>query len=804
MGFHLRRELSLSLRALTRSPGLAALAVLAIGLGTSLTTGVFALADAIFFRSPPYPNLPVLVTIERRSNDGENKSSRVAPADFVRWRDENTTLRGMFAYYQGTANLAAAGLPPERVSGAFTTPTFLQVLGLEVALGRPFNVADGKPGAPPVTLISDHLWQSRFRSDPRALGRTLRVNGHEHTIVGVLPPGLQPPSREDIWVPLRNDGQYDAWHPRMELSLMVVARMKPGVTVDEVMADLRRLDPPTTEDAPATQAQVWPMGSSGRIREASAFLLAVAMVVLVFVISVANAANLQLARYCERAREVAIRAALGASRRQLARGLLLESLLIGLLGGLLGLLLALWYIELIRIGAARLDNPFWFDVALDPRAFTFTFVVSLGAGLIAGLLPTWRVTALDLNPILKDGGRNLTGLRQGRFSRGLAVLQLALTCTVLVLTGLTMRAVQQLDQTDLGFTPEEVLTSRVALFAADYPEVVDRQQFIQRLTAALSNRAGVTAASATSWLAGSARPTIEIPLPKRSRQTAKASLDHIGPMYFESFGRSLLAGRDFTPEDLDREAKVLIINESLARELYGRQNPLGQRINLNSPEPGMGDAIFEVIGVAPDLGLSFGPRTKGKEPSLYLHLGLYDRTFVTVTMHSPLPRETAQRLLRAEVQKLDPNLPLYFTRTVREAMTGSTWELRLWSATFQLFGAAAMLLSSIGLYGLMANAVRQRRQEISVRLAMGASRREVIHLVLGRAVWQLALALGLGFLLATFFALRLDGVLGGSQPFDATVFGSTLAFLVTVALLACALPLRRALRSNPFQSLRWE
>jgi len=795
-------------RVLARQPGLTAIAVLALTLGIGLTTMMFSIIQGAFLRGLPFEESDRIVAVTRADTANPNNDrGNVSPHDFADWRDAQQSLEPFGAYYEGTINVSGSEGRAERYDGAFVTAGAMTVPRVQPLLGRLFVEGEDRPGAPWVAILGYQVWRDRFQSDPDIVGRPLRVNGRPATIVGVMPEDFRYPSSTAIWVPLQQDvlrlarGE-GTW-------LTPVGRLEPGVTMDEAQAEFIGLAKRLAEAYPDTNkdatARVWPYIDRFFGPDVVSMLYTMLGAVFgVMLIACANVANLLLARTAVRAKEIAVRTALGANRRRVVVQLLAESFLLAAVGTALGLAFAYAGIDLFNRSIVDTDPPFWIDIRLDPAVLLFTAGLTLVATVASGLFPALQASRADVNEILKDESRGSSSLRMGRMSRALVVAEIAVSCGLLVASGLAIKSIVNLKTTDYGFATDTVFTARLGLFESDYPDEAARARFFEDLERRLRTIAGGEAATIAVNLPSSGSDGVKLEVEGRTYADDKDYPDTrraaIGPGFFDTFGRRILRGRDFTDADGPDAPRVAIVNESFAAKFFEGEDPIGRRIRARQLD---GEAPWiTIVGVAPDMYVG---DLENREPAgFYIPLAHNPARFASLAIRAAAAPMSLTSAVRDEVAALDADLPLYWVRTMRQAIDENNWHYQVFGSLFMAFGFAALFLATVGLYGVMAFAVSRRTQEIGVRMALGASGRNVLRLVLRQGLWQIGSGLAIGLVLAAGLSRLLTVLLFGVEPWDPGVFATVLATLSAAALLACVVPARRAMRVDPMVALRYE
>ena len=789
-------------RMLVRQPGLTAVVVLTLALGIGANAAIFSAVNAILLRPLPYAEPGRLVMLwETRRAEGV-LDNVVAPADFVDWSALATSFERMAAMLSLSADLTGAGDPVRLRVGA-VSPSFFDLLGVTPALGRGFRAEEGTAGRHRVAILTHETWTSRFGGEPSVVGRTLSLNGVAHEVVGVLPAGFESPDEAmDLWAPLPYAGVTTPL-TRSNHELLVFARLKPGLTIDQARADMDRVGKLLEAQYPNTNRghSGWAQPLDERLRTPvrGSQLLLLGAVAFVLLIACVNVANILLAKAAGRRREMAVRAAVGAGRTRLAGQMLTESVLLALLGGSAGLVVAWWGIGLLRqlapSGVPLVGLP---HLGLEPRVIAFAAALSLVTGMIFGFLPAWHLAGQNVNTSLKDGGRWPGGIRR-QLRVALVVSEIALASLLLVAAGLTLRSFQSVLNLDAGFSRDGVLTVAIALPASRYPANDVRLATFARLEEELRALPSVTAVGATSHLPLAGRDSrrgvgIEGRAPTPDAPT-RAHPRSITPGYFEAMGVTLREGRAFTAADSATAPLVTIVNDTMARRYWPGESPVGKRIRLAGI-----DAWISVVGVAGDVkhwGLE-----RAVNPEMYFPETQYVSSALTFVLRSDRDAATLASAVRDRVRTVDPDLPVSGIRTMSEVASASMAARRGGMLLLAVFGALALVLAAAGIHGVMSHLVALRTSEMGIRMSLGASPGSIMGLVLREGAAQAAagLAIGLtgGVLLMRTFSSVLFGV-AAADPMTLMLVGGG---LFATALAACALPARRAMRVDPVQALR--
>ena len=791
-------------RMLRKSPGLTSVAVLSLALGMGAISTIFSFVNGIMLRPLPYPEPERLVLVDETAFKRGSPSMNVSFPNFVDWREQNHSFEDIACYTTG-GFIIAGGAEPELLKGGFVSQGLFEILGVAPILGRTFTADEDQPDHDQVVILSYGLWQRRFGADPNILGQTLQLNNRSRTVIGVMPKGFQFPEVAEAWGPLALNTKI---FTRTDHGLLAIARLKPGVTLDQAQAEMIGIasnieqQNPVTNEGLSVRLTSLRAGLVGDYKKALLILLGV--VGFVLLIACVNVANLLLARATARQKEIAIRAALGANRRRIFRQLLTESLLLGLIGGALGLVLALWGLDLL-LAAIPIDIPFWMKFDLDGRVLGFTAACSLLTGFVFGTVPALEASNPDLNETLKEGGRSGSGSGRHRLRSLLVVGEIALSLVLLVGAGLMMRSFISLQNVNAGIHPSGVLTMYIALPGAKYRAPEKRIAFFSQFLERVRSIPGVQSAGTNSGLPLSGNNwgrslTVE-GAPVLSVGEAPV-INHcvISSNYFSAMGISILKGRDFDDRDTRDAAKVTIIDERLAREYWPDDDPIGKRIRFGPPEDN--EPWHTIVGVVGDV--RHERLEASTRESVYLPFAQIPIGGSSLAIRSPGRPENLTGEVRAQVRELDSDLALTQIMPMTEVVARSVWQPRLYTALFGVFAAVALILATVGIYGVMSYAVTQRTREIGLRMALGAQRQDVMKLVVGQGVVLAAIGVGAGLVAAVALTRLMSSLLFGVTATDPMTFVAVSVLLAGVALGACFVPARRAAKVDPMVALRYE
>lgn len=829
------KDLQSAFRQLLKQPGFALIAVLVLALGIGANTAIFSVVNAVLLRPLPYPQPDDLVVLRERTASFPNGS--VSYPNYLDWRAGQHSFTDLSLVRRDSFNMAIPGgqRAPERIGGARVSFNYLSILKMKPIIGRDFTEADDTAGSAPVVLIGETVWRTRFGSSPKVLGQQIIVDGLSREIIGVLPEAIKFPRLSQIWVPLAELRKVEGVlnrgnHP----GFSVLGRLRPGVSLKKANADLDTIAVALEKEYPKSntthRVQMIRLLESAVAEYRQSLNLLLAAVGCVLLIACANVANLQLARALSRAKELAIRAALGASRWRLARQLLTESILLAFLGAAAGVLLAIWSLDLI-VALCPANIPRFKETRIDAMALLYTGIVAFGAGILAGIWPAWQIShTAALSVALHEAGARggSSGIAKQRARSGLVITQVALALVLLAGAGLTLKSFWHAQSAPLNFDPHNILLTSIELPKAKYEKDKNGQKvwdddklraFWDRLLDRVRVLPGVEAAAIGSnipfddseWdtsfhITGTPKP--------EPGQEPSAEVDIVSPDYFKVMKLPILRGRAFAPEDGPDESRSrsIIIDQTFAERYFPGKDPLGLHIDDNQ-RSGAADDDPEKYPPLTIVGIV--PRTRNEaagennvEKLNFVHM------YFCATQNPAPGNMLMLRVLgdpkaltaavRREVQAIDPEQPIAEVTTMEENISNSLAARRLTMALLGAFAGVALVLASVGLYGVMALSVTQRTRELGIRLALGAPRRNVFRLVLGQGAMLVSLGIGLGLLGALAGSRALSSVLYGVGPLDFGALAIAIFSLAFVALLACWLPARRATLVDPIKALRAE
>src|SRR5436309_6821871 len=789
-------------RMLRKNPGFTAVAVLTLALGIGANTAVFSVINATLLRPFPYENPERLIILQERNADGGLQDASYL--NFADWRSQSTSFESMAAQREGESfNFSGMG-EPERLQGQIVSSNFFRTLGIRPYRGRNFVAEDDRPGAVPATILSYGFWQRRFGADESVVGKAITLNNQSFTVIGVTPANFQFRTAADVFVPIGLSAERFKLRGR-DPGVGVVARLKPAVSIAQAESELNAIAARLEQEYPETntgkRVRVESLHESFVGGTRLSLLTLLGAVGLVLLIACANVANLLLVRASTRQREMALRAALGAAQWRIVRQLLGESLLLAALGGVLGVLLAYWGTNLITSYLPG-DVPLLREVAIDSTVFVFTLGLSLLAGIVFGMAPAWQASRANLTQALQEGGRGSTGSRQ-RLRSALVVSEIALTLAVLVGAGLLIRSFWRLQQVDSGFDARNVLMMQISVKAGPGEGAI--AALFQQLREKVRSLPGVKSVAVSDGLpilrdANWSPFNIEgRPPPEPGNQTWAIRYT-VSPEYFQTLGIQLLKGREFTAQDTLNSPPVAIIDETFARQHFQNEDPLGKGLILTLPD-GPGIEIVGVVRHVKHAGLD--ERAAGS-PQFYLNVNQRRASASHLLVRSVVDPLSLAGAVRDQVWALSKDQPVYNVRTMQQLVSQSIAPRRFSALLMVIFGFVALVLASIGLYGMMSYSVSQRTSEIGIRVALGAQRRDVLTLVIKQAIRLALLGVVAGLVTALALARLLRNLLFGVGAADPLTFGVVAFVLLSVAFLASFVPARRAAKVDPMIALRYE
>lgn len=798
-------DLRFALRQLWKAPGFTFLAVLTLALGIGLNTSIFSVVNAVLLRPLPYPDADRVAIVMETSRAMPEIS--FALPNYLDYRRDNTVFEHFAITRRESYNLSGLeGREPEQISGALATANFFKVIGLQAQLGRTFTEEEDRVGGPALAVISDSLWQRIFARDPKALGQALTFGNQPYTIIGVMPPQMFSPRTVEVWFPLMRRTDNKDWQDRENhMGLTGWARLKRGVSPENAQAQLTTIAQRLSAQYPRSNSEIGATitqfleNQVGEYRTSLKLLLGAVFVVLL--IACANLANLLGARGAARSREFAIRLAIGATRAQIVRQLLIESLILAFIGGVLGLILAGWGRDLL-VALSPPDVRRFQETRIDVWVLLFTGALAIGTSVLFGLWPAFQMSRTDVQVALAAGGRGASDSPAARRSRELLIIaEVALTLLLLSAAALVLKSFAKAASLQLGFEPRQLVSAQLFLPSPTYEDHDKLVNFFDALLPKLQAIPGVDKAAIaanpplmTGWQSGFLAEGHPEPPPG---QGPSAEVAVVTPDYFATVGTPLLRGRTFSPNDTKDTPPVLIIDQGIAERWFPGQDPIGKQVRISN------NVWRTVVGVAPHLKV-YGFNDTLSLPQVYLPQTQVPQTGVVVLLRTSLPVATLERPLRQIVASLDPAQPVFDIRTMEQRVE-ETWATpRLMTFLLGTFASLALLLAVVGLYGVMAfNGVRRMR-EIGVRLALGARRRQIVTMMLRQGMRLLVIGLVVGFAGALAASRVLRSVLFEVNAADPLIYFVVSLVLAIAAAVACWIPARRASRTDPMITLRAE
>jgi putative ABC transport system permease protein len=828
-----RQDVRVGLRVLFKDKTFCFLAVLVLALGIGGATTQFTIVNAIVLRGFSFPHPEQLMSvglIDPKASDQNNNfglGNIPTAQDYEDLKATQKSFSMTAGYLNGSTVNVTYKNNPQRYTGAYVTEDFFKIIGVSPVLGRDFRAEDNKPGAEKVTILGDEIWRRDFNADPNIVGQSVRINGKAATIIGVMPPNFKFPVSEELWTPLYNEFPPQ---PRGDLRLgasnnapAVMGRLKADVTIDQANAEFIALARHLAEDNPKTNqnltsASVQPLlNTFTGVQFRQTVWAMLAAVILVLLIACVNVMNMQFGRAALRAKELAIRGALGATQWRLVRQMLTESLVVAVFGAIAGIVIAYWAIDYYvrSISALPFPAPYYWKFTIDGSVLAFTVAITLLATIGSGLVPAFLSARGNAAEIMKEGGRGNSSRLVNTITRVLVVAQIALTAALLIAATLEIKSIRNQMKLDYGYDENGIYAARMALMEGAYPSENSRREFFQRAVRALQASSQFESAAMSSRFRmtfdGQGQYEVDGQKYLTDRDRPRGNFESVSDNYFTTLGLRILEGRDFTVDDVDSKQPVAIVNASFARKYWGNQSAMGHQIRIFNP--GQPQPWRTIVGVVPDT-LMQGPFDQQTE-SVGFYMPLLGASpapqFCTILVR-PRAGQRADALgpaLSRAVADLDSNLPTYFAGTPgrfhNEILSGN----RTIATLFTIFGIVAFILSAVGLYGVMSFSVNQRTQEFGIRMALGADARRIFRMVMTQGAWQLAIGLvlgagGIALLLGVIAAAALKNILFKVNALDPTIYFAVAGLLVLVAALSCFIPARRATRVDPVAALRYE
>ena len=828
-----RQDVRVGLRVLFKEKSFCFLAVLVLGLGIGGATTQFTVVNAVVLRGFSFPHPEQLMSVGLIDPQGTAPNNNFGIGNIPTAQDYEDLRAGQQSFAQMAGYLSGSTINlsyrnhPQRYTGAYVTEDLFKIVGVSPIMGRDFTAEDNKPGAEKVTILGHEIWQRDFSGDRNIVGQSVRINGKAATVIGVMPPNFKFPVAEELWVPLYNEFPPK---PRGELLLgannaapAVMGRLKNGVSIDQANAEFVGLARHIAKDNPKTNqnltsASVQPLihAMTGvQLRQTVWAMLAA--VIFVLLIACVNVMNMQFGRVALRAKEVAIRGALGATRWRIVRQMLTESFVVAAFGAVAGILLAYWGVDMLVRATSALSQPlpYWIQFKIDGPVLVFTVAITLVATLASGLIPALLSARGNAAEIMKEGGRGNSSRLVNIVTRVLVVGQIALTAALLIAATLQIKSIRNQLTLAYGYDENAVYTARMALMEGAYPTQDARREFFLRAVRALRANPEFHSAAMTDrfemTFAGQGQYEVDGQNYVTDRDRPRGNFESVSDDYFATLGLKILEGRDFTIDDADAKQPVAIVNASFSRKYYGHESPIGRRIRIFNP--GQPQSWRTIVGVVPDT-LMQGPFDQQTATAgFYMPLlGAEPATQFCTILVRPRSGQRADTLgpaLSKAVAEVDSNLPTYFAGTPGRFHNEILGGNRIIATLFSIFGAVAFLLSAVGLYGVMSFSVNQRTQEFGIRMALGADAARIFRMVMTQGAWQLVIGLVLGaggaaLLLGVLAAAALQNILFKVNALDPFIYFAVSGLLTFVAAASCFVPARRATRVDPMVALRYE
>ena len=806
------KDIRYGVRGLLKHPGFTAIVVITLALGIGASTAIFSVVDSVLLRRLPYLTAERIVAIQELDPNGKRGQS--TSANFLDWRAQNTVFEHLAAIKTTTTNLALSD-HAERIETAQTNANFFDVFGATPQYGRFFIPQDEQAGHDPVVVVSNALWQRRFGSDPSLVGRPITLDGRNYMVIGIAPPGFQFPDKTELWLPpLRlvpelYPGQ-DVTQTRRMGYLAVVALLKRGVSLQQAAGEMETITARLRQQYPDTNNRRFNrvvslhehlVGDTNKL-----LWLLLGAVTFVLLIGCANVANLLLASGASRQKEMAIRAALGASRWRVIRQLFTESTILALAGGAVGLLIAFWGLAAIT-QLLPTEFPRLNEIQIDLRVLGFTFGASVLTGILFGLAPAFQGSRSDVQEAIRETGRGTSGSRrQSRFRQALIVVEVALSVVLLAGAGLLFRSFVRLQSVNAGFVSQHVLTARLTPSGTNYANNSDYRKFYNQVIEKIGAVPGVQDVGLINTLPLYKGPTSGFRVEGRPVTTPDKwpSVNYrvVSPNYFRAMGIPVMQGRAYTDRDDENSPLVMMVNEQLVDQIFPGENPVGKRITFGGTDANGQPRWFEIVGVVANVR-SLELR---EEPiaELYFSFGQDLWPAMSLVVRSSVEPSSLATSVRQVVNEVDRSVPVADVKTMDHIVSESITQPRFNLFLLGLFSAVAMVLSAAGIYGVTAYTVTQRTHELGIRIALGAQMSDVLKMILGQGMAVIGIGLVLG--LAAAFALTrlLRSLLFGVGENDPLTFVAITFVLVLVALVASYIPARRATKVDPLTALRTE
>jgi putative ABC transport system permease protein len=803
------QDVRFAARLLAKDRWFTLVAALTVALGIGVNTTVFTLVNGVLIRGLPFDRPEEIVYLATRdTTQGADSNNAASWQEFVDWREKSKAFAGLAAFRESRFVVTDQDRPAERINGAFVTTNTFGLLRQRPMLGRDFLPGEDAPGATPVAIIGYQVWKNRYSSDPNIVGRVIKINDVAYSVVGVMPSGMQFPLISDLWQPLLPTAAVDATRNR---NINVFGRLAPHVGWTQAAAEMGSISralqstyPDTNKNIEARLMTFNERFNGGRIRIVMFTLLGAVGSVLL--IACANVANLLLARSAVRAREMAVRTALGASRWRIVRQLLIESVMLACIGGMFGISLAAAGVRAFAAAVASIDKPYWIRFEFDWTVLGYFAAICIATGIVFGLAPAFQLSRANVNDLMKEGGRGTAGGARTRWlTSTLVVVELTLALALLTGAGLMTRSLLKLYSLDLGIDTSHVLTLQTQLLARKYPTPETRYQFYETLQSRIAQIPGVSSVTVATSLpsdgAGWYPYEIEGVAAENPERRPRVTVIDIGARYFETLGSSVRRGRSIQVQDGAPGGEVVVINERFAARFPPGEDPIGQRIRVFSGRDTTPEAWATIVGISPTIrqgnirnpdpdSVMYRPYRQAPGGGIYL---------LARTQGEPSLLTNA---VRQSLQSIDPDQPVYAVRTLDQIAAAPRYPFAVFGTLFVVFGAIGLAMSAVGIYAVTAYSVTQRTQEIGVRMALGARPGQIAWMILKSGFVQLAIGLTLGLAAAFGVSRVLSNIVAQISTTDPLTFVSITFLLTLVTVAACIVPARRATRMDPLTALR--
>jgi predicted permease len=803
----LLRDIRYGFRSLVQSPALSIVAALALTIGIALTTTMFSILYGALMKGLPFDEGDRIVMIQRSDLTRPNSNFDVSIQDFADYKAQQKTLEDIAGETGGTMNVSGGDdSRAERYSGSWITANTFGVVRVHPLIGRDFLPGEDTPAGPKVAILSYDLWKQRFGGSRDVLNTTIRINGVAHVVVGVMPDGFKFPTNSKLWVPFqgnpligkRGQGQ----------SLQTFGRLKPGVSIDQASADFGAIAGRLAKDYKDSNEHITAYAKNFvdafiGPQPKRLLLTMLGAVFFVLLIACANVANLLLDRAAHKTKEVGIRTALGASRMAVIRQFLTEALALSAISAILGLLIAWFAIRAFNNAIVDTDPPFFIDIRLHPPVIAFTVMVAALTTLLSGAIPAYQSSRADINEILKDETRGASSFKIGRISKALVIFEVALSCGLLVASGLMIKSVANIRTMDMGFNADNVFTARLG-FPAAYTDTAAQRLFFDQLEQKIAALPGVTASTLAAGLPSGdiqfngTQVAIEGKAYPTDRDYPNARWSSATPGFFETLQIPLRSGRRFNSGDREGSNQVAVVNEKFVKQYFPDGNALGHRIRFGTSKTT--EPWLTIVGVVGDVFA--GDPENPKPPVVFRPLSQAHSSFIYITARTNGQPMQLTSSVRSAVASLNADIPLYWVYSLREAVARPLWFIRVFGTMFMIFGFIALFLASIGLYAVMSFSVSRRTREVGIRMALGARGQDVVSMIFRQGAIQLGIGMVLGLALALGMSQLVQMLLLDVKPRDPAIYSGVVTALVATGLLACLIPARRATRVDPLVALR--